>query len=485
MTEPGANTPFVAIACGGTGGHLFPGLAVAEQLTARGCAVALLISPKDVDQQAVKSALECRTPLRRDADGHSRSAGSVPGAPLEAFTLPAVALQNRNYFSFAGNLLKSLFAAQKIFRRRKPDAVLAMGGFTSAPPVWVGKDFGARTFLHESNTIPGRANRLLARFVDEVFVGFPEAVTRFRGVPQSRIKVTGTPVRAGFVAAGVSPAVEPGILPGGPGLEIEQSSKQSSLNPGGRMPPSTAGETLAATCRAALGLEPNRPTILVMGGSQGASGINEMILSALPLLADRDWQWLHLTGMTGFEKVKQAYATHGFKAVVRPFLAEMDLALGAATAAVSRAGASSLAELAAMRLPSLLVPFPAAADNHQFFNARAFETTGAARLLEQKDATPEKVAAMLRELGENEAARTAMQAALAQWHAPQAAEQIAENILQAVGEPIMQSSKFQASSPREISSSNDQTVSRARVFGAWMLALLWSLVPGAWSFYCQ
>src|SRR5208282_3592188 len=131
MTEPGANTPFVAIACGGTGGHLFPGLAVAEQLTARGCAVALLISPKDVDQQAVKSALECRTPLRRDADGHSRSAGSVPGAPLEAFTLPAVALQNRNYFSFAGNLLKSLFAAQKIFRRRKPDAVLAMGGFTS------------------------------------------------------------------------------------------------------------------------------------------------------------------------------------------------------------------------------------------------------------------------------------------------------------------------------------------------------------------
>jgi len=381
MTEPGANTPFVAIACGGTGGHLFPGLAVAEQLTARGCAVALLISPKDVDQQAVKSALECRTPLRRDADGHSRSAGSVPGAPLEAFTLPAVALQNRNYFSFAGNLLKSLFAAQKIFRRRKPDAVLAMGGFTSAPPVWVGKDFGARTFLHESNTIPGRANRLLARFVDEVFVGFPEAVTRFRGVPQSRIKVTGTPVRA--------------------------------------------------TCRAALGLEPNRQTILVMGGSQGASGINEMILSALPLLADRDWQWLHLTGMTGFEKVKQAYATHGFKAVVRPFLAEMDLALGAATAAVSRAGASSLAELAAMRLPSLLVPFPAAADNHQFFNARAFETTGAARLLEQKDATPEKVAALLRELIENEKARTGMQTALARWHAPRAAEQIAENILSA------------------------------------------------------
>ena len=109
----------------------------------------------------------------------------------------------------------------------------------------------------------------------------------------------------------------------------------------------------------------------------------------------------------------------------------MDLALGAATVAVSRAGASSLAEIAAMRLPSLLIPFPAAADNHQFHNARAFETTGAARLLEQKDATPERVAAILRELVENETARASMQTALARWHAPRAAEQIAENILSA------------------------------------------------------
>ena len=364
MTEPGAKTPFVAIACGGTGGHLFPGLAVAEQLTRRGCAVALLISPKDVDQQAVRSA-----------------------RGMETFTLPAIGLQNRNYISFAFSFVRSLFAAQKIFRRRKPDAVLTMGGFTGAPPVWVGKDFGAKTFLHESNTIPGRANRLLARFVDEAFVGFSDAAARLRA---RQVTTTGTPVRAQFQPRD------------------------------------------AAVCRAALGLEPNRPTILVVGGSQGASGINEMILSALPLLAGRDWQWLHLAGTNDFEKVKQAYATRGFKAVVKPFLAEMDLALGAATAAVSRAGASSLAELAAMRLPSLLVPFPAAAGNHQFFNARAFETTGAARLLEQKDATPEKVAALLRELVENETARKAMQAALAQWHAPGAAEQIAGNILSAI-----------------------------------------------------
>jgi UDP-N-acetylglucosamine--N-acetylmuramyl-(pentapeptide) pyrophosphoryl-undecaprenol N-acetylglucosamine transferase len=124
-------------------------------------------------------------------------------------------------------------------------------------------------------------------------------------------------------------------------------------------------------------------------------------------------------------------------AFVKPFFADMDLALGAATIAVSRSGASSLAEIAAMRLPSLLVPFPAAADNHQFFNALAFEKTGAAKLLEQENYTPEKVAELLRELIEDSAAQKKIQTALTQWHAPEAAEQIAENILRAIGEPCV------------------------------------------------
>jgi UDP-N-acetylglucosamine--N-acetylmuramyl-(pentapeptide) pyrophosphoryl-undecaprenol N-acetylglucosamine transferase len=396
MTNPETKTPFVAIACGGTGGHLFPGLAVAEQLKLRGCGVALLISPKDVDKQAVKSA-----------NG------------MDIFTLPAVGLQNRNYFSFVGSFVKSLFAARKIFRQRRPGAVLAMGGFTSAPPVFVAKDLGAKTFLHESNTIPGRANRLLSRFVDGAFVGFPEAAARLK---MRKVTVTGTPVRPQFRW----------------GEAADEPARED------------ARPTRMASCRGALGLDPNLPTILVVGGSQGASGLNEMILSALPYFAERGrlarevgsggghaggppaLQFLHLTGAKDFEKVSAAYAAHGFKAVVKPFLAEMDLALGAATVAVSRAGASSLAEIAAMRLPALLVPFPAAADNHQFFNASAFEKNGASKLLEQKNTTPEKVAAILTELIENEAARSKMQAALAQWHAPRAAEQIAEIMLAAI-----------------------------------------------------
>jgi UDP-N-acetylglucosamine--N-acetylmuramyl-(pentapeptide) pyrophosphoryl-undecaprenol N-acetylglucosamine transferase len=365
MTVPGTNAPSVAIACGGTGGHLFPGLAVAEQLRKRGSAITLLISPKEVDREAVKSA-----------------------SGMEISMLPAVALQNRNYFSFARSFWQSWRAARKLFKARPPQAVLAMGGFTSAPPVLAARKFGARTFLHESNTIPGRANRFLARFVDEAFIGFPDAAH----LRARKITRTGTPVR-------------PQFQPGNP-----------------------------TPCRAAFRLDLDRPTILVMGGSQGAGGINELILSALPALGNRaaNWQWLHLTGPQDAGKVEQAYAACGFKAVVKPFLLEMDMALGAATIAVSRAGASSLAEIAAVRLPSLLVPYPAAADNHQFFNAQAFEATGAARLLEQKKATPEKVAALLCELIEGPAVRAKIQAALAQWHAPRAAEQIAEIMLHAI-----------------------------------------------------
>jgi UDP-N-acetylglucosamine--N-acetylmuramyl-(pentapeptide) pyrophosphoryl-undecaprenol N-acetylglucosamine transferase len=356
--------PLVAIACGGTGGHLFPGLAVAAELKRRGCELALLISPKDVDQEAVKLA-----------------------AGMEVFTLPAVGLQSGNYFSFAHRFIKSLFAARKAFRRRRPRAVLAMGGFTSAPPIFVGKELGVKTFLHESNTIPGKANRYLARLVDEAFVGFPEAAVRLKA---RRVTHTGTPVRPQF----------------------------SVLTASGRE---------AAAAR--LGLQAGRPIVLVVGGSQGASGLNAMVLSALPLVASRNWQWLHLTGANDFESVKSVYSALGLRAVVRPFLAEMDWALGAADAAVSRAGASSLAELAAVRLPALLVPFPAAADNHQFYNAQAYAAGGAARVLEQKDATPEKMAASLVELMENGPVRAQMSAALEGWHAPDAASRIAAGIM--------------------------------------------------------
>ena len=360
------------------------GLAVADQLVQRGCGVLLLISPKEVDQQAVKG---------------------ISG--VEILTLPAVGLKRGGKWAFLRGFIQSYRVAARRFRSCPPQAALAMGGFTSAPPILAARRAGARTFLHESNTIPGRANRWLSRAVQGAFVGFPGAVERLHS---SVVTVTGTPVRACFKARE------------------------------------------AAACRAELGLDPARPVVLVMGGSQGASGINELVLQCLPRLRESrsaGWQWFHLTGPNQAEKVAQAYAALKLQAVVRPFFAAMDVALGAATAAISRAGASSLAELAAMRVPSVLIPYPTAMDNHQFHNARAFEASGAAFLLEQKSTTPEMLVPMLSDLVEKPAVREKMQSALAQWHAPHAAEEIAEAMLVAVGAPFnVQGSRFEVRGSR-------------------------------------
>src|SRR5215468_9294389 len=202
----------IAIACGGIGGYLFPGLSVAEKLLQRDCTVTLLISPKEVDQQAVKSAVG-----------------------MEIVTLPAIGLQRGGELAFLRGFKKSYSASRRLFKTSQPDAVLAMGGFTSAPPILAGKRLGAQTFLHESNTIPGRANRWLSWVVNRAFVGFQSAAGRLNN---RKITITGTPVRASFKPRD------------------------------------------AAACRAALGFDPERPLLLVMGGSQGASGINELVINS-------------------------------------------------------------------------------------------------------------------------------------------------------------------------------------------------------------
>jgi len=356
----------VAIACGGTGGHLFPGLAVAEVLRERGCAVTLLISPKEVDQQAVRSA-----------------------AGMEIVTLPAVGLSRGRLIAFLRGFHQSYRSAKKLFAHKPPHAVLAMGGFTSAPPILAARRMAAATFLHESNSVAGRANRWLAPWVDHAFAGFPAAVKRLRA---GAISVTGTPVRPKFRPSD------------------------------------------AAACRVALELDAQKPVLLFMGGSQGASGINDLLIRSLPFFKEQlpEVQFIHLTGAKELEKVRAAYAAHSRKALVRPFLVEMELALGAANAAVSRAGASSLTEFAATRLPAILIPYPEAADNHQFLNARAFVESGAARMLVQKDASPELLIEMIRDVMENPHRREAMVSALERKHHPDAAEKIAGHIIAAL-----------------------------------------------------
>lgn len=340
---------------------------MAEVLQQKGCEVALLISPKQVDQEAVKSALD-----------------------LQVITLPAMALQNGDVAGFLRGAWKSYRVCRREFQQRAPRAVLAMGGFTSAPPIIAGKQTGAATFVHEANAVSGRANRWLGPLVDEVFLAFPGAGLR---ISAWNTTVTGMPVRSHFQAAD------------------------------------------AGACRMALGLAPDRPVLLITGGSQGASGINELVRRTVPTLLGRrpELQFLHLTGSGDFEKIHAEYAAAKCKAQVFPFLTEMELALGAATLVVSRAGASSLAELAAMRVPSILIPYPAAADNHQFHNARAFVETGAARQLDQSQATPDLLSQMVVELLDDEDARLKMGTALERWNTADAAEQVATRMLAFMG----------------------------------------------------
>lgn len=367
MSAPRPTPPLVAIACGGTGGHLFPGLAVGEALAARGAEVLYLVSRKEVDRQIVHG---------------------LP--PDQVVALPAVGLEGRGALSFARALVASWREVRRLFRKRPPGAVLAMGSFTSAPPVVAGQQCGAAAFLHEANAVPGRANRWLAHLVDAAYVYFPEAAERLW---HEHIHLVGMPLREAFRG----PAPDP------------------------------------AGCRLALGLRPQDPVLLITGGSQGARAVNQIMLRTLPALrlGEPQLQIIHLTGARDFEEVRQAYRALELPGLVRPFLSEMDLALGAATAVVGRAGASFLAEVAALRVPALLVPLPGAADDHQFHNARIFAASGAARLLRQEEASPERLLGELRALLREESLRRSLQHGLSRWHTPAAADHLAEILLAA------------------------------------------------------
>lgn len=366
MRTPAQSNPRIAIACGGTGGHFFPGVAVAQCLEGKGCDVILFVSSKAVDQEALKS---------------------VP--TLRAVSLPASGLTRSRFAGFAFGFVKSFAVARAALRQNPCGAILAMGGFTSAPPVLAGKRLGAKIFLHESNTIPGRANRWLSRLADQCFVGFPECAALLR--PDS-VVVTGTPVRRQF----------------------------------------RPGNTAAA--RRALNLDPEGPVLLVMGGSQGASALNTLAPGAAAHLkrSHPAVQVLHLSGSSQASKVSNAYRDAGVHARVLAFLDTMDLAMQASSAAIARAGASTLAELAATQLPAVLIPFPAAAENHQFYNASAFSNSGAACLLTQTEATPERLAACLGPLLADSEARRCTALALEAWHQPEAAERISQAILRFV-----------------------------------------------------
>ena len=326
----------VVIACGGTGGHLFPGLAVAETLRKRGHQVLIFISEKEIDALAVRDHREL---FRFE---------KLPSVGMPRIFSPAMV-------GFVQGFGASLAQCRRYYREFRPHAVLGMGGFTSTGPMLAGCLAQIPTFIHESNAIPGKANRLNARLARVVLLGFEDCARYF---PRRRCEVTGTPIRADLT------------------------------------------ETLSkADARRAFGFPADsaRKTLLVMGGSQGAHGINQAILHALP-----EWraafQIIHLTGRDDEEKVSTAYRQAGIPAYVAAFHHRMQEAYAAADFAVSRSGAASLSELAYFGVPSLLIPYPFAAEDHQTFNAEIFTRAGATALLPEHEVSGDSLAKRVMEI---------------------------------------------------------------------------------------
>jgi UDP-N-acetylglucosamine--N-acetylmuramyl-(pentapeptide) pyrophosphoryl-undecaprenol N-acetylglucosamine transferase len=308
----------LVIAGGGTGGHLFPGLATAREMTRR-----------RPDAQVLFVTGERRMETRiLERSGYRQL--SIRVLPLQgrgwAGTLAAVA-----------GLPRSLFQARHLLKRFAPQAALGVGGYASGPVCLAARTLGVPTAIQEQNSYPGLTNRLLCRIVDRVFISFEESRA---GFPAGRLVLTGNPVRQEVLR------VEPRPV------------------------------------------DPARPlSVLVVGGSQGARAVNTAVADALVLVKRReaDVRVVHQTGDADYERVLGMYTERGLRGVVTPFIEDMAGAYARADLVVGRAGASTVTELAALGKPSILIPFPHAANNHQVTNARALADAGGAVLLLQKD----------------------------------------------------------------------------------------------------
>ena len=309
----------VVIACGGTGGHLFPGVAVAQEMKRRGHSVRLLISEKKVDAQASEKYGE-----------------------LEFDTVPAIAKPatlSLKMLPFLWKLLKTTAKCKGLLRKFEADAVIGMGGFTSLPPVMAGKKLGAKTFVHDSNVLPGKANRLTAKWCDKVLLGMKEAGSYF---PQAEIEITGTPVREELHSL--------------PAREVAAEK---------------------------LGLDPSLKTVLVMGGSQGARQLNSLVVEASKAMPDI--QFIHITGNLDYDRVKSEMGEHCPNHKLVAFCDDMASIYAVTDLAIMRSGASSLSEISYLGIASILVPYPYAADDHQTKNAGVFEVANAAVLRQESE----------------------------------------------------------------------------------------------------
>ncbi|MDP2028358.1 MAG: undecaprenyldiphospho-muramoylpentapeptide beta-N-acetylglucosaminyltransferase [Thiobacillus sp.] len=324
-----ANRTLMVMA-GGTGGHVYPALAVADALRARGW---------DVFWLGTKNGLEARVVPAAGIDMVWVSMGGVRGKGwLKKLLLPAMLL-----IAFGQSLAAIL--------KRRPDVVLGMGGYTAFPGGMMASLLSKPLVIHEQNSVGGLTNRVLACLAERVLIAFPKVFTHAHDKPIPCRRVTtewvGNPVRA----------------------DISTAAKTERSGP---------------------------LRLLVVGGSLGAQALNELVPKALALLpANQRPQVVHQSGRQHLDVLRANYAAAGVNAEVRDYIEDMAAAYQACDFAICRAGAMTVAELACAGVPAVLVPFPFAVDDHQTGNAEFLSDAGAAWLIQQKDLTADKLAALI------------------------------------------------------------------------------------------
>lgn len=350
--------PRIVIMAGGTGGHIFPGLAVARALRERGADVRWLGADGGMETRLVPPhGIAIDTLAVQGVRG--KGVGTLLRAPLR--------------------LLAAVRAAGAVLRRERPDAVVSFGGYAAGPGGIAARLAGIPLLVHEQNRAAGMTNKALAKVARQVLVGFPQTFAKETHV--------GNPVRAEIAAVA---------------------------------PPEARDFAHAGPLR-----------LLVLGGSQGARALNEAVPQAVAALG-MPVEILHQAGERMLDAARQAYADAGVAARVEPFIADMAAAYAWADLVVCRAGALTLAELCAVGVGSVLVPFPQAVDDHQTRNAEFLVERGAAVLLPQSDQLAARLRDVLAPLSADAGKRLAMARAARALARPDAAQRVAEAVLAAI-----------------------------------------------------
>ena len=360
----------IIISGGGTGGHIYPAVAIANELKSQDPTIEILFVGAEGKMEMEK----------------------VPKAGYKIIGLPIAGINRANLLANLGlpfKLVRSLWKTYKVIKNFKPDIAIGVGGYASGPTLIMANFLGVPTLIQEQNSFAGVTNKSLAKKAKKICVAYPNMEKFF---PKEKIVITGNPVRKDI---------------------IETASKR--------------GQAIKH-----FGLDADRKTLLIIGGSQGARTINESILAGLNDLISNDLQIVWQTGKLFIDKAKSAVeALQSKRVFVSDFIYEMDLAYAAADLVVSRAGALSVSELCLAAKPSILVPLPTAAEDHQTQNALSLVNVNAAWIVKDIEARENLIEKVI-ELGNDQKVMSELSKNIKTLAKPNAGQEIAQEVLRLI-----------------------------------------------------